>query len=55
MDNKIIIFLLLIIIALLVVLGVILINPFDSQTDSKITIISNDTLTDGDYFSISLI
>lgn len=54
MDNKIIIFLLLIIIALLVVLGVILINPFDSQTDSKITIISNDTLTDGDYFSISL-
>ncbi len=54
MNNKIIIALLLIIIALLVVLGIILINPFDAKTDSVIRITSNDTLSDGDYFSISL-
>ena len=54
MDNKIIISLLLIIIALLVILGITLINPFDAKTDSLIRITSNDTLSDGDYFSISL-
>ncbi|WP_296866436.1 adhesin [uncultured Methanobrevibacter sp.] len=54
MNNKIIIAMLLIIIALLVVLGVILINPADAKTDTKITVTSNSTLYDGDYFSISL-
>ena len=54
MNNNIIIALLLVIIALLVVLGIILINPFDAKTDSVIRITSNDTLSDGDYFSISL-
>ena len=54
MNNKIIIAMLLIIIALLVVLGVILINPADAKTDTKITVTSNSTLYGGDYFSISL-
>ena len=54
MNNKIIIVLLLIIIALLVVLGLMLINPADAKTDTKITVTSNNTLSDGDYFSISL-
>ena len=54
MDNKLIISLLLIIIVLLVILGIILINPIDAKTDTKITVTSNDTLYDGDYFSITL-
>lgn len=54
MNNKIIISLLLIIIALLVVFGIMLINPSDAKTDTIITVTSNDTLYDGDYFSISL-
>lgn len=54
MNNKIIIAMLLIIIALLVVLGVMLINSADAKTDTKITVTSNSTLCDGDYFSISL-
>lgn len=54
MDNKIIITLLLIIIALLVILGIMLINPLNAKTDTKIIVTSNDTLYDGDYFSITL-
>ncbi|WP_407421230.1 Ig-like domain-containing protein [Methanobrevibacter sp.] len=54
MENKIIISMLLIIIALLVVLGIVMLNPFDTKTDSVIAVTSNDTLYDGDYFSISL-
>ncbi|MBQ9026829.1 MAG: hypothetical protein IJ104_10775 [Methanobrevibacter sp.] len=54
MNNKIIIALLLIIIALLVVLGVMLINPTDAKTDTVISITSNDTLYDGDYFTVAL-
>ena len=54
MNDKTLIALLLIIIGLLVVLGVVLINPFDAKTDTALSITSNDTLNDGDYFSISL-
>jgi hypothetical protein len=54
MENKLIISLLLVIIALLVILGMLLINPLDARTDTKIIVTSNDTLFDGDYFSISL-
>ena len=53
-DSKKIIVLLLIIIVLLIVLGMMLINPLDAKTDTKITVNSNATLYEGDYFSISL-
>lgn len=52
-NNKIIIALLLIIIVLLVVFGVMLLNPF-SKTETTLTITSNQTLHDGEYFSIAL-
>ena len=45
---------LLIIIALLVILGIMVISPFDAKTESVIAVTSNNTLSDGDYFSVSL-
>lgn len=54
MNNKIVISMLLIIIALLVILGIMIIQPFDAKTDSVIAVTSNNTLSDGDYFSVSL-
>lgn len=54
MDNKLIITLLLIIIAMLIVLGIMIVNPLNAKTDTTINVTSNNTLYDGDYFSISL-
>lgn len=51
--NKIIVMLSMIIIILIVV-GVVIINPFAAKTDTKITVVSNDVLYNGDSFSISL-
>ena len=54
-NNKIIIALLIIIIALLVVFGVMYINPTtNAKINTKITVTSNNTLHDGDSFSIAL-
>lgn len=53
-NSRIIIVLLLIIIAMLVVVGVMIIGPANAKADVMITVTSNDTLQDGDYFSISL-
>ena len=53
-NNKLITVLLLIIIALLVVFAVMLINPTNAKTDTKITVTSNNTLHDGQNFSIAL-
>ena len=54
-NNKIIITLLIIIIALLVVFGVMYINPTtNAKINTKITVTSNNTLHDGDSFSIAL-
>lgn len=54
MNNKLIITLLLIIIAMLIVLGILIVNPLNAKTDTAINVTSNNTLYDGDYFSISL-
>ena len=53
-NNKIIIALLLIIIVLLVVFAIVFINPTNAKTDTKITVTSNNTLHDGQDFSIAL-
>ena len=53
-NNKIIIALLLIIIALLVVFAIMFINPTNAKTDTKIKVTSNNTLHDGQDFSVVL-
>ena len=53
-NNKIIIVLLLVIIVLLVVFAIMFINPTNARTDTKITVTSNNTLHDGQDFSIVL-
>ena len=51
--NKIIIGLLIVII-IIIVAGIIVFNPLNAKTDTILTVTSEDTLSDGDCFSISL-
>ncbi len=51
--NKIIVVLSMIIVVLIVV-GVIMLNPFTPKTDTQITVVSNNVLYNGYSFSISL-
>lgn len=54
MDNNKIIIALVVIFIVLLVAGIIILNPGHAKVDSRVIIISNSTLHDGDSFTIKL-